>query len=117
MYCPKCGKQQVMDAAPFCFNCGLGLDDVKRLLKPGTPPTPAVQSQDSPTTPDVITFSVPTPIEDIEWAMITSTLTKTGRNKTRTAELLKIKLEDTTQQAHSLSVPREVKEVSDDRKM
>ena len=41
---------------------------------------------------DTVTFPVGTPIEVIERQMILRTLTKTGNNKTKAAELLQISL-------------------------
>jgi DNA-binding NtrC family response regulator len=92
MYCPKCGQQQLMESASFCFKCGFALDGLKRLLKGNgvslvNPPNSASQ-EDMGT----IFFPVPTRIEDMERRMIISTLNSTGGNKTRTAELLGISL-------------------------
>lgn len=90
MYCPRCGRQQLVEAAHFCFNCGLSLREVKQLLPDRTSAVaPASNRSDDA---DSITFPVPTPIEEMEKGMIISTLSKTGGNKTRTAELLRISL-------------------------
>jgi DNA-binding transcriptional MerR regulator len=94
MYCPQCGKQQLLEIARFCFNCGFSLSQVKQLVREESTTTAtnlehaAHQAQYA----DSITFPVPTPIEDIEKGMILATLKKTGDNKTRTAELLRISL-------------------------
>ena|ERR1700727_2556279 len=92
MYCPKCGQQQLMESASFCFKCGFGLDGLKRLLKGNgaAPLNPGrVAAQDGLET---ISIPVPTRIEDLERLMIISTLRSTGDNKTRAAELLGISL-------------------------
>jgi DNA-binding NtrC family response regulator len=52
------------------------------------------------TSPETITFSVPTPIEDIEREMVLSTLKKTGGNKTHAAQLLKISLKTLHNKLH-----------------
>lgn len=92
MYCPKCGQQQLMESASFCFKCGFALDGLKQLLKENDvlPLTP--ESSTSPGGVGTISFPVPTRIEDIERRMIISTLNSTGGNKTRTADLLGISL-------------------------
>jgi len=95
MYCPRCGEQQLLEIARFCFNCGFSLSQVREFVGKDESPK-AHQELGGESQPDgqidSITFLVPTPIEEIEKGMIISTLNKTGGNKTRTAELLKISL-------------------------
>jgi len=92
MYCPKCGQQQLMESASFCFKCGFALDALKRLLRGNGISLLNPENSASQEGMGTISFSVPTRIEDIEHRMIISTLNSTGGNKTRTAELLGISL-------------------------
>src|SRR6266850_3695825 len=93
MYCPHCGQRETIACARFCSSCGLALSKVKDLMSETALwlSRPGKESYDSTST-ETITFSVPTPIEDIEREMILSTLKKTGGNKTQAAQLLKISL-------------------------
>jgi DNA-binding NtrC family response regulator len=93
MYCPKCGQQQLMAAASFCFKCGFALEPLKRLLTGNdTSIMPRGESPKSREGFETVSFSVPSRIEDVEHGMILATLRSTGGNKTRTAELLGISL-------------------------
>jgi DNA-binding NtrC family response regulator len=93
MYCPKCGQQQLMEAASFCFKCGFALDPLKRLLKGnGGSTTPKAESPNLQEDLETVSFPVPSRIEDVEHGMILTTLRSTRGNKTRTAELLGISL-------------------------
>lgn len=91
MYCPKCGQQQLMESASFCFKCGFALEGLKRLLK-GNGSAPLNLGSTAQEGLETISIPVPTRIEDLERLMIISTLKSTGDNKTRAAELLGISL-------------------------
>jgi DNA-binding NtrC family response regulator len=99
MYCPHCGQREMTAIARFCPSCGLALSKVKDLLNESTLGSTRKETPDSMQT-ETITFSVPTPIEDIEREMILSTLKKTDGNKTHAAELLKISLKTLHNKLH-----------------
>src|SRR5947209_2376121 len=92
MYCPKCGQQQFMESASFCFKCGFVLDALKRILRGKRCFGRNSEHSGSQQSIETISFPVPIRIEDIERRMIITTLNGTGGNKTRTADLLGISL-------------------------
>jgi len=55
---------------------------------------------------DRLTFVIPTPLDAVERAMILSTLEKTGGNKTRAAQLLKITKKTLYNKLHTYEASR-----------
>ena len=78
-------SSRVRDRRRFRPKVGLGLNAIRQMLDVSNNGS-AQESLGS----DRLTLVIPTPLDEVERAMILSTLEKTGGNKTQAAQLLKI---------------------------
>lgn len=93
MYCPRCGEREVVANIRYCSGCGLALGTVRLALsvvREALEDHERVAAKEELPDSDTVTLLVPTPLDEVERRVILLTLRKTGGNKTRAAQLLKI---------------------------
>ena len=97
MYCPACGERQITRSR-FCSSCGLALNKVHTILD-------EIEIKQPAATPaiDTVSFSVPTPIEEVERQMIILTLKKNGWQQNTCCGGVRYQSQDITQQTQFLS--------------
>ena len=94
-------SSRARDRRRFRPKVGLGLNAIRQMLDVSNNGS-AQESLGS----DRLTLVIPTPLDEVERAMILSTLEKTGGNKTQAAQLLKITKKTLYNKLHSYEASR-----------